>query len=185
MLTRADHQSGTDRVAEVAARPEFTKFEYVVNLQGDEPFLPSGAADAAVALAQQGWDVGSAAVAVSGVDEWRDPATVKVVRDDRGGALYFSRAPIPFNRDAVAGAGLAPLLRHIGVYAFRQSTLARAAALPGHPLEAREGLEQLRWLAAGLRIGVALVEGGGPGVDSEDDLVRAEAILRERESRND
>jgi 3-deoxy-manno-octulosonate cytidylyltransferase (CMP-KDO synthetase) len=111
--------------------------------------------------------------------EWEDPSTVKVVRDERGGALYFSRAPIPY--DGTGRAAELLMLRHVGIYAFTRAALLRATALPRHPLEEREGLEQLRWLAAGLRIGVAVVEGGGPGIDTEEDLVRAEQILGGRE----
>lgn len=94
--------------------------------------------------------------------------------------MYFSRAPIPYDGTGRA-AERVPLLRHVGIYAFTRPALRRATALPPHPLELREGLEQLRWLAAGLGIGVAVVEGGGPGVDTEEDLVRAEQILGGRE----
>jgi 3-deoxy-manno-octulosonate cytidylyltransferase (CMP-KDO synthetase) len=182
VLTRLDHASGTDRVAEVAERPQFAGYECVVNLQGDEPFLPEGAAEQAIAQVMAGWDVGTAAAPVASLDEWRSPATVKVVRDDSGGALYFSRAPIPYDGSGRFDLGGAvPLLRHIGIYAFSRSALLRAAALPRHPLEDWERLEQLRWLAAGLRIGVAVVEGGEPGVDTEEDLQRAERLLEGRE----
>lgn len=180
VLTRADHASGTDRVAEVAELAEYREFGWIVNLQGDEPFLAAGAAEAAIGLVKAGWDVGTAATPVSTAAEWEDPSIVKVVVDDEGGALYFSRAPIPYDRAGGAppeSAELAVPLRHVGVYSFTRAALRRATMLPPHPLEKREGLEQLRWLAAGLRIGVGIVEGGGPGVDTEADLVRAEEIL--------
>ncbi len=180
VLTREDHASGTDRVAEVAERPEFAGFDWVLNLQGDEPFLSAEAAQAAVRLVKAGWDVGTAAVPMASLEEWRDPSAVKVVTDDQGGALYFSRAAIPHDggeRAATSPAGEPPLLRHIGVYAFARAALRQATQLPRHALEERERLEQLRWLAAGLRIGVAVVADGGPGIDTEDDLLRAEAIL--------
>lgn len=179
VLTRLDHPSGTDRVAEVAERSEFSGFDCIVNLQGDEPFLPQAAARAVVEQVKSGWDVGTAAVPIYSTVEWEDPSTVKVVRDERGGALYFSRAPIPY--DGTGRAAELLMLRHVGIYAFTRAALLRATALPRHPLEEREGLEQLRWLAAGLRIGVAVVEGGGPGIDTEEDLVRAEQILGGRE----
>jgi 3-deoxy-manno-octulosonate cytidylyltransferase (CMP-KDO synthetase) len=179
-MTRADHLSGTDRVAEVAERAVYAGYGYIVNLQGDEPFIPAGAARAAVECVRNGWEVGTAAVRIYSTAEWEDPSAVKVVRDDRGNALYFSRAPIPYDGTGRA-AERVPLLRHVGIYAFTRSALRRATGLPAHPLEEREGLEQLRWLAAGLRIGVAVVEGGGPGVDTEEDLVRAEQILGGRE----
>ncbi len=176
VLTERGHPSGTDRVAEVANRQEFADFAWIVNFQGDEPFLPPRAARSVVESVQSGWDVGTASVPIYNTEEWEDPSVVKVVRDDKGGALYFSRAPIPYNGTGRAAERL-PLLRHVGIYAFRRTALQQATALPRHPLEEREGLEQLRWLAAGLRIGVAVVDGGGPGIDTEDDLVRAEQIL--------
>ena len=180
VLTRRDHASGTDRIAEVVEREDFADFGSIVNLQGDEPFLPPSAARAVVQGVQSGWDIGTAAVPIYNTDEWEDPSVVKVVRDDQGGALYFSRAPIPYDGTG-RGAERLRLLRHVGIYAFTRGSLDRATALPPHPLEEREGLEQLRWLAAGLRIGVAVVDGGGPGIDTEEDLVRAEQLLGGRE----
>lgn len=180
VLTRRDHTSGTDRVAEVVEREDFARFDSIVNLQGDEPFLPPSAARAVVQGVQSGWDIGTAAVPIYNTEEWEDPSVVKVVRDDRGGALYFSRAPIPYDGTGSSAEELR-LLRHVGIYAFTRASLQRATALPRHPLEEREGLEQLRWLAAGLRIGVAVVHGGGPGIDTEEDLVRAEQLLGGRE----
>ncbi|MGD8698232.1 MAG: 3-deoxy-manno-octulosonate cytidylyltransferase [Gemmatimonadales bacterium] len=180
VLTRRDHTSGTDRVAEVVEREDFARFDTIVNLQGDEPFLPPSAARAVVQGVQSGWDIGTAAVPIYNTEEWEDPSVVKVVRDDRGGALYFSRAPIPYDGTGSSAEELR-LLRHVGIYAFTRASLQRATALPRHPLEEREGLEQLRWLAAGLRIGVAVVDGGGPGIDTEEDLVRAEQLLGGRE----
>ena len=182
--TRADHSSGTDRVAEVAERPEFSAYRWIVNLQGDEPFLPLDAVAAAVGLVRAGWEVGTVAAPLADTAEWRDPSRVKVVCGDDGRALYFSRAPIPHDRDgANAGEVEAPLLQHLGLYAFERASLRRAAALPPHPLELREGLEQLRWLAAGLRIGVAVIEDRGvPGIDTQEDLARAEELLAGRET---
>lgn len=184
VLTRGDHPSGTDRVAEVAERPEFAGFGVIVNLQGDEPFLPAAAATEVVRLVRSGWDIGTAASRISEGVEWQDPSTVKVVRDDLGGAMYFSRAAIPFERTSGGEETSDSLqLRHIGVYGFSRASLGRAAGLAPHPLERREGLEQLRWLAAGLKIGVALVEGGAPGIDTEADRARAEEMLGGRESK--
>ncbi len=180
--TRNDHRSGTDRVAEVVARPEFGQFGWIVNVQGDEPFLPAGAESAVVERVREGWDIATVAVRIASAEEFEDPAVVKVVLDDAGGALYFSRAPIPHGRvEAGAGEEGPPWLRHVGIYAFSRKALFEATQLPSHPLEERERLEQLRWLAAGLRIGVVLMEGGGPGVDTKADVVRAEAILGGRE----
>lgn len=188
VLTREGHASGTDRVAEVAARPQFAGYDWVLNLQGDEPFLPEGAEEAVVALLKAGWDVATLAAPIGDRYEWTAASTVKVVRDNEGGALYFSRAAIPYDS---RGGGLdpaameVPALRHIGVYGFRREALSRAAALPRHPLEDTEKLEQLRWLAAGLRIGVSVVEGGSPGIDTEEDLVRAERLLGGRGKRHE
>lgn len=180
--TRPDHRSGTDRVAEVAERPEFGAYRWIINLQGDEPFLAPEAVRAALELVWEGWDVGTVATGIADLASWRDPSTVKVVRNDAGQALYFSRAPIPYDRGGEgsrAGGELA--LRHVGVYAFSRGSLGRAIALPPHPLEVREGLEQLRWLAAGLRIGCSVVaDRGAPGIDTREDLERAEALLAGR-----
>lgn len=181
VMTGSEHASGTDRVAEVAGREEYEAYERIVNLQGDEPLLPDAAAAGAVEQLVAGWDVGTAAVPIASVEQWRAPSTVKVVRGDDGGALYFSRAAIPHDGEGSGTRRDAPPLRHLGVYAFTRSALLEATSLPEHPLERREGLEQLRWLAAGLRIGVAVVEGGGFGIDTEDDVARAEAILGGRE----
>lgn len=182
IVTRSDHRSGTDRVAEVAGRPEFTAYSWIINLQGDEPFMPPGAVRAAVGLVREGWDVGTVASPLSDPESWRDAATVKVVRGNDGRALYFSRAPIPYARGGEAELSVEPRpLRHVGVYAFSRDGLNQATRLPPHQLELREGLEQLRWLAAGLKIGVALIEDeGGSGIDTQADLERAERILAGR-----
>lgn len=167
--------SGTHRVAEAVAS-RGTAAGIVVNVQGDEPFIQADAIRAAVEQVRKGWDVGTVATPVRTADAWRDPAVVKVVRGDRGRALYFSRAPIPHDRDgppaveALAGDGY---LRHVGVYAYTPEALQRWAELAPTALEARERLEQLRPLAAGLGIGVGVVPHAEGGVDTEDDLRRA------------
>ncbi|HSJ16039.1 MAG TPA: 3-deoxy-manno-octulosonate cytidylyltransferase [Longimicrobiales bacterium] len=183
-LTSADHPSGTDRVAELVARPAYGGYAVVVNVQGDEPFVTEAEVAGAVAQVRAGFDVGTVATPVRSLAAWRDPAVVKVVRRDDGGALYFSRAPLPWRRDGdpdAAALGGAGYLRHIGVYAYTPAALARWVALPPHPLEATERLEQLRPLAAGLRIGVAIVGGAVRGVDTAADLARAEERLRREE----
>jgi 3-deoxy-manno-octulosonate cytidylyltransferase (CMP-KDO synthetase) len=174
VLTDARHPSGTDRVAEVAARPEFRGFGVVTNVQGDEPFLTREALAGALARVEAGDDVGTAAApldpALAG-----DPARVKVVTDSAGRALYFSRAPIPFRRDPREPCD--DLYRqHIGIYAYTRDALARWVAAPPSPAELAERLEQLRALHLGIRIGVAaLTEAALPGIDTSDDLRRAEA----------
>ena len=172
-LTRADHPSGTDRVAEAAAA--FDGVAAIVNVQGDEPFVSAAAVRGALAMVtERGYPLGTAAIAADAVVLERADV-VKVVTADDGRALYFSRAPIPFARDGRAGGGCdAPVLRHVGVYAYSAAALRQWVALPEHPLERCERLEQLRPLAAGLAMGVAIVrEAPMPGIDTEDDLAAA------------
>jgi 3-deoxy-manno-octulosonate cytidylyltransferase (CMP-KDO synthetase) len=183
VLTSDRHESGTERVAEVAARPAFQAFDIVVNIQGDEPFVTEEQVAGAVAMVHAGSDVGTVAAPVASLNAWRDPAVVKVVRDGSGRALYFSRAPIPHARGREPTAGeLASdgYLRHIGVYAYSQTALARWVALPGTELEQLERLEQLRPLAAGMAIGVAVVGSAEGGIDTAEDALRAEAWLASR-----
>ena len=179
VLTRVDHSSGTDRVAEVARRDEFSGYTWIVNLQGDEPFTPAEAVSDALKLVRSDWEIATLAVPIEEVAEWRDPSAVKVVVDDRGSALYFSRAPIPHAREGGGQEDRVPdvALRHVGFYAFTRDALERAASLPVNRLEELEGLEQLRWLAAGMRIGVVEAGKFGSGVDTPEDLARAEEIL--------
>jgi 3-deoxy-manno-octulosonate cytidylyltransferase (CMP-KDO synthetase) len=174
-LTRADHPSGTDRVAEVVGRPEFSDFDAIVNVQGDEPFVSADAVVGAANLVVNGaFPLGTAATrAPQAILE--APNIVKVVADDSGRAMYFSRAPIPFLRDARdAGVQARRVWQHLGVYAYSRSALDCWVRLPVHPLEQIERLEQLRPLAAGLRMGVAVIDRPAhPGIDTEEDLVRA------------
>ena len=176
-LTRDDHPSGTDRVAEVAARPEFAGASVVLNVQGDEPFVSAAAVRGAVAMvAERGFALGTAALP-AGRDVLVRPDVVKVVAADDGRALYFSRAGIPFTRDAQdQDSADALVLQHVGVYAYAPDALARWVALPEHPLERCERLEQLRPLAAGLAMGVAVVrDAPARGIDTEADLTEANA----------
>lgn len=175
VLTSNAHRSGTDRVAEVARQPAFAGFDAIVNVQGDEPFVSGAAVRGALQqVVERHHALGTAAVVAS-------PAVltaadvVKVVTADDGAAMYFSRAPIPYLRDAAdTGARDARVLHHVGVYAYTPQSLARWVALPAHPLEQIERLEQLRPLAAGMRMGVAIVQGPlRAGIDTEADLDRA------------
>lgn len=172
VLTRGTHLSGTERVAEVAARPEFAGFELIANVQGDEPFLPAAALTGAIARVGGGDDIGTAAAPLDSADA-PDPARVKVVLDAQDRALYFSRAAIPYRRaDATAEAGY---WQHLGLYVCTRDALARWVAAPPAPAEALEMLEQLRALHWGMRIGVTrLGEPASPGIDTPDDLRRAE-----------
>lgn len=181
-MTSPDHASGTDRLAECARIAGWADDTIVVNLQGDEPFAPAaGIRAAAEALASSGADMATLAAPIDDVDTLFDPNAVKLVRADDGTALYFSRAPIPWPRDAfLRDRGAMPegghWLRHIGLYAYRTRFLQRFAALPPGRLERIESLEQLRVLEAGFRIAVALTpEPFPPGVDTPADLARAEA----------
>ena len=177
VTTSPKHPSGTDRVAEVAGRAEYRGYETIINVQGDEPFVAQAAVSGAAELVAGGrFPLGTAA-AVAGRSVLDTPHVVKVVRADDGRALYFSRAGIPFLRDAADAPLMAGAVRqHIGVYAYSRSALARWVALPQHPLEQIERLEQLRPLAAGIAMGVADVpDAPEPGIDTEDDLERANA----------
>ncbi len=177
ILTSPRHESGTERVAEVASQAEFSRFDVVVNVQGDEPFLPHAAIDGAVARVLAGDDIGTAAVPLL-ASEADDPARVKVVCNERGQALYFSRGRIPFTADH--GGGRAeregpPYWQHLGLYAYTKPGLARWVAASPTDLERWERLEQLRALYLGMTIGVArLAEPALPGIDTPDDLARAE-----------
>jgi 3-deoxy-manno-octulosonate cytidylyltransferase (CMP-KDO synthetase) len=185
VMTDAALPSGTDRVAAVARERGWNDDTIVVNVQGDEPFVPPRLIDQVAALLA---DDRSAAVAtlatpIGTLHEFLDPNVVKVVVADDGAALYFSRAPIPWSRDGAA-AGVASqtefagTLRHVGLYAYRVGALRRITGLPPSTLELTEKLEQLRALQAGLRIAVALcVEPPGPGIDTEADLQQARARL--------
>ena len=172
VLTDSSHPSGTDRVAEIASKREFASYDVVVNVQGDEPFFPTDAARAAVALVSDGaFELGTAAAPAppAALDA---PDVVKVVRADDGRALYFSRAGIPFLRDGADRVTRdAMILQHLGIYVYKRDALARWVALPPHPLERAEKLEQLRPLAAGMTMGVAVLEEAAPrGIDTEEDL---------------
>lgn len=185
-LTDPGHPSGTDRIAEVVQREAYRGFDPVVNVQGDEPFIAREPVRAALSLVRDGdWEVGTGAAPITSVGEWLDPGVVKVVRDASGGALYFSRAPIPFRRDGAPGEAEFgdSFLRHLGVYAYHREALLRWVRLPESALERIERLEQLRPLAAGIRIGVEIVAPEEPGgIDTPEDARRAELRLRNQPS---
>ncbi len=175
VLTSHIHPSGTHRVAEVACREEFADFDVIVNVQGDEPFVSRSAVLGATRMViERGFPLGTSAV-VADQRALGDPAIVKVVAADDGRAMYFSRAAIPYLREPDDAKVQRPLIwQHIGVYAYTRDALMQWTRLAVSPLEQVERLEQLRPLAAGMRIGVALVdEPARPGIDTEDDLERA------------
>jgi len=177
VMTSDEHTSGTERVAEVASQPRFRSYKTIVNVQGDEPFIGQGAVKGAAELVSTGrFPLGTAASRAS-TEILDTPSLVKVVVSQQGRAMYFSRAPIPFLRDQADAAKLAErTLQHIGVYAYSPEALTEWVSLPPHPLEEIERLEQLRPLAAGLAIGVAVTnEAPASGIDTEEDLERANA----------
>jgi 3-deoxy-manno-octulosonate cytidylyltransferase (CMP-KDO synthetase) len=183
-MTRADHASGTDRSAETAGNFGWPENTVVVNLQGDEPFAPVAGIRAVVAtLAGDDAPMATLATPITHAEELFDPNVVKVVRGKNGRALYFTRASAPWARDAFAGdRGVlppdVPFLRHIGIYAYRAGFLRRLAALPRTPLEIAESLEQLRALEHGYAISVRNTpEPFPPGIDTAEDLIRAERWL--------
>ena len=182
VMTSADHDSGTERVAEVARLPRYAGSDVIVNIQGDEPFVTAAQIEGAVAAVQGGADIGTVAAPLGSRAELEDPAVVKVVRAVDGRALYFSRAPVPHQRDAGAAAvdlGSEWYLRHVGVYAYTPAALRRWVTLPAHPLERIERLEHLRPLANGMSIGVSLVRSAEGGVDTPADAERAEQRIME------
>ncbi len=187
VMTAATHQSGTDRLNEAVAALAWPDDVLVVNLQGDEPCMPPALIRQVAELlaAHPQADIATLCFPVESVAEWHNPHLVKVVRAENGEALYFSRAAIPYARAAaLAGRQDLPpagVYGHLGLYAYRVSALKRFSRLPPHPLERSEALEQLRALAHGLRMQVAVArETPGPGVDTEEDLARAEALLASR-----
>ena len=175
-----DHPTGTDRVGEVAARHEA---DIILNLQGDEPLLDPRDVERLIAVMQDdpGLDLATCAHPFSDTVSWRDPNNVKVIRDGRGQALYFSRAPIP---GIFPGAEVQPhrrALRHVGIYAFRRTALLRFLALDRTPLETTEGLEQLRALENGMSIKVLDIDNVPLGVDTPADLDLVRGLWRRRQ----
>jgi 3-deoxy-manno-octulosonate cytidylyltransferase (CMP-KDO synthetase) len=176
VLTRSDHRSGTERIAEVAAHLDAEVF---VNVQGDEPLIEPAAIDAAVyaLLADESVLVSTICVPIQTTHDVMDPNIVKVVLDFDGNALYFSRAPIPWVRDA-GGREQARHFKHLGLYVYRRAALLEFPALPPGDHERAEQLEQLRFLENGYRIRVAETEFDSLSVDVPEDIARAEELLR-------
>jgi 3-deoxy-manno-octulosonate cytidylyltransferase (CMP-KDO synthetase) len=178
-MTARTHISGTDRIAEVAGARRWAPDDIVVNVQGDEPLIPPAIINQVAELlaANPRADIATLAAKIDNVADLAEPNIVKVACDATGRALYFSRAPIPFNRDAPATLTPASL-RHVGIYAYRVAALRRLAGLPASRLEQIEKLEQLRALENGMEIRVALaVERPLADVNTAADLERAERAL--------
>jgi 3-deoxy-manno-octulosonate cytidylyltransferase (CMP-KDO synthetase) len=186
VLTATTHESGTDRIAEVARLRGWADSDIVVNVQGDEPVIPPALIDQVASLlkANASAQIATLATPVTSISEFMDPNAVKVVTDEEGRALYFSRAPIPWERDGassgiISQTSFAGARRHVGIYAYRVSGLLRLASLKRTALEQHEKLEQLRALENGLEIRVAdSVEQPGPDVNTAADLERVTALLR-------
>lgn len=179
VMTRPDHPSGTDRIAE-AVRDEAA--DLVVNIQGDEPLIEPALIDGLVGVlrADAACDVATAATPLADADDARKPSVVKVVCDFEGRALYFSRAAIPHVRDAGQSFDEPLYWRHMGVYAYRRVFLERMVRTPPSPLERAEALEQLRALQLGACIRVVRTEDPGIGVDTPEDVAYVEALMRAR-----
>ena len=188
-MTSPDHASGTDRLAECSRIAGWADDTIVVNLQGDEPFAPAdGIACVARTVADSGAGIATLAAPIDDIEILLDPNAVKVVLAANGDPLYFSRAPVPWPRDAFARDRTAMpqgrWLRHIGIYGYRVSALRAFAALSPGTLERTESLEQLRALEAGWRIAVALAPSPfPPGVDTPEDLARAERTYQDERNR--
>jgi 3-deoxy-manno-octulosonate cytidylyltransferase (CMP-KDO synthetase) len=186
LLTRDDHATGSDRLAEACALLGLDGDDMVVNVQGDEPLIEPSLIDACARVLGERSDcvMSTAAHAIDTREELDNPNVVKVVLDAAGRALYFSRAPIPWWRDgrsdenAAGRTNVSPALRHIGLYAYRAGFLRSFPALPASPLETIEALEQLRVLWHGEHIAVHVSDvRPGPGVDTPADLARVRAVL--------
>ena len=175
ILTRPDHATGTDRVAEVAVH---VPAEIYVNVQGDEPLIDPGTVDSLVSetIADDSVRIATACTAISHANEIMDPNVVKAVRDFDGNALYFSRAPVPWVRDRDESVA-ARHWKHLGLYAFRRDVLLEFPTLPPGELERLEQLEQLRWLENGYRIRVVETEYDAVSVDVPSDIERVEKLL--------
>lgn len=185
-MTSAQHASGTDRIAEVATQRGWSDEEIIVNLQGDEPLMPPADIEQAASLlhGHASADISTLCTPIHDLQEFLNPNVVKVTADQTGRALYFSRAPIPWNRDG-ATAGVASqrqhqgALRHIGIYGYRAGALKRLAATPPSELEQLEKLEQLRALWLGMTIVVDVArQMPGPSVDTPEDLKRVAALMK-------
>lgn len=184
-MTRRDHPSGTDRIAEVADQLEV---DVVLNLQGDEPLIDPAALDLLPELLERdpNADVATLAAPITSKAQWLDTNCVKVVRDRRGRALYFSRSPIPYVRDGEPDFSAKPpmFLQHLGLYAYRRSVLFRMAMEPPDLYEKQEKLEQLRAMALGFRIAVGIVPQASCGVDTREDYERFVKVYQQREVKN-
>jgi len=179
VMTRSDHKSGTDRIEEAAERLQ-TAADVIINVQGDEPFIQRSQLETVKSLFDDPQvQIGTLGKPFESIEAVENPNSPKIVCDVRGYALYFSRSVIPYVRGKERSEWLRsfPFLKHIGLYAYRREVLREITLLPQSPLELAESLEQLRWLQNGYRIKVGLTDVETVGIDTPEDLQRAEAFL--------
>lgn len=182
VMTRSDHKSGTDRIEE-AAEKTGTTADVIINVQGDEPFIqPSQIKTLMQLFDNADTQIGTLGKPFDSMEAVLNPNSPKIVTDRQGFALYFSRSAIPFVRGVEQAEWLTrfPYLKHLGIYAYRRDVLRQVTLLPQSPLEQAESLEQLRWLENGYRIRVGLTDTETVGIDTPEDLERAEAFLSQR-----
>lgn len=186
VMTRTDHKSGTDRIEEAVEKlfpdnPENS--DVIINVQGDEPFIQPSQIESLMSLFDDSeTQIGTLGKRFESLEAVENPNSPKIVVDNRGFALYFSRSVIPFIRNKEREEWLChyPFLKHLGIYAYRRDVLREVTQLPPSPLEKAESLEQLRWLQNGYRIRVGLTDVETVGIDTPEDLQRAETFLRGR-----
>lgn len=182
IMTRADHKSGTDRIEE-AAEKIGTQADVIINIQGDEPFIQKSQIETLMHLFDEpSTQIGTLGKRFESIEAAMNPNSPKIVTDKRGFALYFSRSIIPYVRGKEQSEWLQhfPYLKHLGLYAYRREVLQEVTQLPQSPLEIAESLEQLRWLENGYRIRVGLTDVETIGIDTPEDLQRAEEFLASR-----
>ena len=182
VMTRADHKSGTDRIEE-AAEKTGTQADVIINIQGDEPFVqPSQIKTLMQLFDNADTQIGTLGKHFENIEAVNNPNSPKIVTDKQGFALYFSRSVIPYIRGAQDNEWLShfPFLKHLGLYAYRREVLHEITQLPQSSLEIAESLEQLRWLENGYRIRVGLTDVETVGIDTPEDLQRAEEFLKNR-----
>ena len=182
IMTRADHKSGTDRIEE-AAEKIGTQADVIINIQGDEPFIQKSQIETLMHLFDEpSTQIGTLGKRFESIEAAMNPNSPKIVTDKRGFALYFSRSIIPYVRGKEQSEWLQhfPYLKHLGLYAYRREVLQEVTQLPQSPLEIAESLEQLRWLENGYRIRVGLTNVETVGIDTPEDLQRAEEFLASR-----
>lgn len=182
IMTREDHKSGTDRIEE-AAEKIGTQADVIINIQGDEPFIQKSQIETLMHLFDEpSTQIGTLGKRFESIEAAMNPNSPKIVTDKRGFALYFSRSIIPYVRGKEQAEWLQhfPYLKHLGLYAYRREVLQEVTQLPQSPLEIAESLEQLRWLENGYRIRVGLTDVETVGIDTPEDLQRAEVFLASR-----